>query len=358
MVRPTRWIRLLTAIVASLGVAMLAVISSASHEQDDPPAAPNGVVAGPARGTNIAMPRGVIGLTITLGLTDDTRTPWDGEVTVSEGRVLSLDAIQGAANPSSDGNRFVVASKKKAAANKKAANKKAVIKKKKAAQKAVQKATAATIPAVIYVNLDAPETSTVTVRSRPGTFSFRPADLNRDGRNTFLDNKVSVERALATVRLTAGGTEDDFPAITRGADGTVWLAYVEYNPDVPRLTTAPSKSAFDTLVPTKNGDRIRLRSFDGTISTATGKFTPGSTPRPTAGRPPAHGARPNESRTRKGRTFMLSPQPTPRDTYGWPGRRSAATTTRSSRSRHPSSRICHFQSLLSFPPARSTTGAR
>ena len=106
------------------------------------------------------------------------------------------------------GEQVQVATKKKAAANKKAAAKKK--------KKAVQNAVATTIPAVIYVNLDAPETATVTVRSRPGTFSFKPAELRRTGRNMFLDDQVSVERQEAAVRLTAGGTEDDFPASAPG----------------------------------------------------------------------------------------------------------------------------------------------
>ena len=193
----SRWIHLTTALAASLGLAMLAVISSASHEQDEPPAAPNGVFVGPARGESVAMPRGLIGLTITLGLKDEERTPWNGEVTVSEGRVLSLDVIQGALNASSEGSKFKVATKNKAAAKKKAARQE-----EDRPTERQQKAVAATIPAVIYVNLEAPETATVTVRSGQGTFSFKPADLSRTGRNMFLDDQASVERQEAAVRLT------------------------------------------------------------------------------------------------------------------------------------------------------------
>ena len=213
---------------------------------------PGGVGAGPARGASVAMPRGLIGLAITLGLTDTQRTAWDGEVTVSEGRVLGLDVAR-AGDATIDGGKFRVATKKQAANKKKAA-----AKKKKAQQKA-----AAAASAVIYVNLEGPETATVTVRTGQGTFSFKPADLKRGERSLFLDGQAAVERREAAVRLTGRGTEDDFPSAARAPDGTVWLAYVEYTPEVPHLTKAASKKSFDTLVPTKHGDRIRLRSFDG-----------------------------------------------------------------------------------------------
>ncbi len=191
------------------------------------------------------MPRGLIGLAITLGLKDEQRTPWDGEVTVSEGRVLGLDVVQGTLDSSS----------RRAASSRSRPRRRPRTKK---------KAAASTIPAVVHVNLEAPETAAVTVKSGTGTFSFKPSELNRTGRKLFLEDQAAVERQEPAVRLTGAGIEDDFPAAAKAPDGTVWLAYVEYKPEVPHLTKAASKKEFDTLVPTKNGDRIRLRSFDGT----------------------------------------------------------------------------------------------
>ena len=69
----------------------------------------------PGEGGEVAMPRGLIGLTITLGLKDEQRTPWDGEVTVSEGRVLSPRRHPRPPNASSEGSKFKVATKKAAA---------------------------------------------------------------------------------------------------------------------------------------------------------------------------------------------------------------------------------------------------
>src|SRR4051794_3227294 len=93
---------------AALGLAVIAVVLGASHDQDEPPGPPGGVGVGPTRGASVAMPRGLIGLTITLGLEDTQRTAWDGEVTVSEGRVISLDVERAAVGASIDGSKFRV----------------------------------------------------------------------------------------------------------------------------------------------------------------------------------------------------------------------------------------------------------
>jgi hypothetical protein len=230
-------------LAATLGLASVAVVSSRSHEeQEQDPAIPD-VGAGPGRESAVAMPPGVIGLEVSLGLKDERRTAWEGEVSVSEGRVLGLDAYRTAAGAVVEGGKFRVETKKKAANKKK-------------------KQAAGPVPSVLYANLDAPATATVTVRTGQGTFSFRPAEL-KPGRNLFLDGEAAVERQQAAVRITGRGTEDDFPVAARAADGTVWLAYVEYHPEVPHLTKAAAKKEFDTLVPTRNGDQVRLRRFDG-----------------------------------------------------------------------------------------------
>ncbi len=67
------------------------------------------------------------------------------------------------------------------------------------------------------------------------------------------------------VRLTGSPTEDDHPAMTKGPDGTIWLAYVEYRPGQPIVMERVQDREFDSLVPKGNGDRIRLRTYDGSV---------------------------------------------------------------------------------------------
>ncbi len=46
----SRWVHVTTALAASLGLAILAVVSSASHEQDEPPGTPKKAALGAGSG--------------------------------------------------------------------------------------------------------------------------------------------------------------------------------------------------------------------------------------------------------------------------------------------------------------------
>jgi hypothetical protein len=244
--RRTRVAQLAAVVTATVTLTSLAVVSSKSHEQEQPAAKGQAGSPGPRRDAAVAMPPGLVGLQISLGLKDTRRTEWQGEVSVSEGRVLGLDIIRSAPDATVDGGRFRVESKKKVAAKKKKKQQQAVV-----------------LGPILHANLEAPETAVVTVRTDQGPFSFKPADLKLGQQTTFLDGEAAVERQDAAVQLTGRGTEDDFPAAARAPDGTVWLTYVEYHPERARMNTPVKAEDFDSLVPTKNGDTIRLRKFDG-----------------------------------------------------------------------------------------------
>ncbi len=80
---------------------------------------------------------------------------------------------------------------------------------------------------------------------------------------SFLDGQASVSGELAAVRLTGAKTEDDFPVMAQGPDGTVWLAYVAYTAGTPILMDRILQGGFEALEPKGNGDQIRLMRFDG-----------------------------------------------------------------------------------------------
>ena len=241
-----RTVPFVTMVSALFALGSIAVLSSQSHEEDAPPTPGTKGAAGPGRDAAVPMPPRVIGLEISLGLKDARRTDWSGTVSVSEGRVLEVDIVRSTPDATVQGNRFQVASKNAAAKNKK-----------------TQKKQTSATPAVLRANLDAPESSTVTIRTARGSIVFKPADLVPGRRQAFLDGEAAVERQEAATRLTGRGAEEDFPAAAKSADGSVWLTYVEYLPEAPRMDTPIGKEKFDTLVPSKNGDRVRLRRFDG-----------------------------------------------------------------------------------------------
>jgi hypothetical protein len=248
----SRAVRLAMVAAASLAMALLVVMTGSSHEEDTAPAVVTCQDPGPDPAQPVAMPRELIGLEIVLGLNGAEETRWEGDIQVSEGRVLELDTVRATPNSRIDGTHFAVGVPKAQAAAKK--------KKKQAVAKKKQGLAAL---AIVRVTLDAPARAQVTVKTGKGAFTFAPEELTIGGRKTFLDGEVSVERQAAALRLTSSTTEDDFPVAVKGADGSVWLAYVEYQPDQPRPLGTVNARSFGLLEPKGNGDRIRLRRYDG-----------------------------------------------------------------------------------------------
>jgi hypothetical protein len=187
------------------------------------------------------MTGSLIGLEVVLGLKDEMATPWNGEVRVSEGRVREIEIVQGGGpNAKVDGNRFAA----------------------RTVQRMVMMRPTIVRP-VLRITLEAPTTAQVILETRQGKAEIALAGLPSGPTKTFLDGQISVERQDAPVRLTGKETEDDYPALAKGPDGTVWLAYVEYQPGPPIIPERLNAGEFDTLVPKGHGDQIRLVRFDG-----------------------------------------------------------------------------------------------
>ena len=250
----SRAARLAISVAAGLALGSLVVVTSFSHEDDDvPPGPPPRLGPGPDLGRPIAMPAGLVGLEIALRQKDGQATSWEGEVKVSEGRVVSVEIERAGPNPVVEGGRFRVATTKGGGAAK--AKKQALQKKK--AQAAAQ------VAPLLHVTLDAPADAVVTVSTSRGNFDVKPADVARGQAVTFLDDLATVRREDAAVRLTGPNTEDDFPAMAKGPDGTVWLVNVAYRPEQPHPLDEVGPEKFELLTPTKHGDQIMLRRFDG-----------------------------------------------------------------------------------------------
>jgi hypothetical protein len=185
----------------------------------------------------VTMPTDLVGLEIRLGFGDAKPSTWDGEIQVSEGRVSEIKISGGAPKPSVDGRRFKAGS--------------------------VQ-GTQRIVGPILQVTLDAPRTATLTLKTEQGEVAAKLAELFPGTKKSFLNDRVSIERQEGAVRLTGSESEDDFPALGKAPDGTIWLAYVEYEPGPPVVAERIHNGEFDGLVPRGNGDCIRLRKFDGT----------------------------------------------------------------------------------------------
>jgi hypothetical protein len=230
--------------IAALAVmiAFLVVGLTTSHSQQRQRLQAAQQAAGTGTGNDrpIPMSKNRLAFEIALGLTDEQPTRWDGSVEVSQGRVASIEVVGGGAKARAEGNRFNARSIRRPQ-------------------------LMAIVGPKLRVSLDAPATTTVTVKTQQGEFQFAWADLASGTAKKFLGGRASVAPEEAALRLTGPATEDDYPVMAKAADGTVWLAYVAYQPGQPILNERVKAGAFESLVPADNGDRIRLLHFDGKV---------------------------------------------------------------------------------------------
>jgi hypothetical protein len=191
-------------------------------------------------GKPVVMPAHLAGVHIDLGLEDAKPTQWDGDVSVSEGKVLRLEVARGNPKAKVTDQHFTIRS-------------------------VYQQKKDVMIRPALRLTLDAPPTAKVTVKTLQGEFAFTLADLAGPGKRTFMNGQVAVEPLQGALRLTEAATEDDYPALARGRDGTLWLVYNEYQPGPELITERVLAGNFDELVPKDNGDQVRLMAFDGKV---------------------------------------------------------------------------------------------
>ncbi len=219
--------------IGVFGLVFLALGPRQTVESSQPPAPPR---KPRPEGKPLAMPANLVGLEVHLGLKDTEPTPWGGEVELSEGKLLGMSVRRGGAMAGVDGMKYRARSVKQ--------------------QMAVN-------GPILRMDLDAPAGAKVTLKTRQGDISFKLADLPTGTRKPFLEGKAAVEREQGAFRLTGRATEDDYPALAKAPDGTVWLAYVEYTPAPPIVMDRVKNNEFDDLAPKGNGDQILLVRFDG-----------------------------------------------------------------------------------------------
>lgn len=213
---------------------------SAQSQEPATEAQPQGKPAGQP----VAMPAHLTGVLITFGLKDQKATDWNGDVSVSAGKILRVDLVQGNPKAAIDGNKFTA---------------KSVFPAKKAEKK---KAGNIQHP-IVRITLDAPASATVKVATKQGNFEFTLDELTMKPRLVLLDGQVAVEREEGALRLTDNEFENDYPAIAKAPDGTLWLAYCEYHPGKAYIKERVLVGNFDELVPKGNGDQVKLKKFDG-----------------------------------------------------------------------------------------------
>ena len=88
-------------------------------------------------------------------------------------------------------------------------------------------------------------------------------DVDFDKPKSYMDGKIDARRLPSATRIAAAPGDNDYPAAARGRDGAAWVAYVTYQRGGEPDMEAAKKNEFASLVPSGNGDQIRLVKFDG-----------------------------------------------------------------------------------------------
>ena len=218
-----------TVLVIVVGICMVVALGplhqkSPGHSDDEP-----------QQSTPPLSAENLVQLEIELGINQKQQTFWSGELHVSPGRVLSTEVVRGGRNATTDRDSFRVQ----------------------------HRMAGRLLTPILRVTLDAPSSAKLRVTANDGVVACQLAELAQDVAKKFLDDQVAITRRMPTLRLTGPATEDDYPAMARAPDGSVWLAYVEYKSGQPVDMKAVTERRFDSLVTRGNGDRIRLMRFDG-----------------------------------------------------------------------------------------------
>lgn len=218
MTAPTRWLGLAAAAAALLWIFWSPARRPVTYAQTGVP---------PAR----------TGITITFGEKQEATFDYSGNLSLSEGRVETLipwrffggDALQGA-----DGWKLVT----RRGNFENQPDRPVPISTPGPVQNIIPKGVTAIV--------DAPPSSTATVRTAHGTFTFRLDELSGGRILNFEGGDVTVQATVAPVEVSQPRpspdvvAENDYPMLAMAADGSAWVAWQIYKDGGDQILTAHS----------------------------------------------------------------------------------------------------------------------
>lgn len=217
--------------------------------------------AGGVRGENA-------GLLIRFGFTDKAPTAWDGSLSVSAGKVGSLEGWRFEDGDAITGDNAWKASTRLLTQRKSRGNNPKKIgagaKGKQAAAAPAADSDPMADNGIIAQLTGIQADSRVTVKTPRGEFAFRLSEVPWDGALKELDGAAAVERVAVTQPLTRGDNKDnDYPAIAVDGHGGTWVAYTSFTPGLDRAERArglkEEMKDLDRLAKPTGGDQVWLR---------------------------------------------------------------------------------------------------
>jgi hypothetical protein len=171
-----------------------------------------------------------VGLLIQLGLTDKQSTVWDGSMKVTPGQVQELAGWRFEGKDAVSGKGTWTASTRAAAGAQKGRSNNP--KKVGMAKRAAANLGPMTENGVFVRLHEVTPNSLVEVTTKQGNFSFKVGDVKDGEPLDLLEGRVAVQRtAVLGRKLSPERTDDDYPAMAVGKDGSGFLVYQSFTPN-------------------------------------------------------------------------------------------------------------------------------
>ncbi|MDX1980449.1 MAG: hypothetical protein SFV51_09280, partial [Bryobacteraceae bacterium] len=131
---------------------------------------------------------------------------------------------------------------------------------------------------IVFLDQDGPNVA-LDVTTAQGNFEVRLADIPYGTVKPALDGRAMVDRVPPYARLNSDEDEQDYPAVAAAADGSVWIAYLEFqhHPDHHKLRAnfSEAPASFEALKSAPKGDRVMVRRYENGVWGEPVAVTPG-----------------------------------------------------------------------------------
>jgi hypothetical protein len=187
---------------------------------------------------------------VLFGVTDTVSTRWDGTITAKQAGNLTTEGWRLEGVDDIDGNLFHFSTHP--------------------ARLFGNASGGAVVANGFIVTGDAiTESSDFSITTAQGDFHFSASEVPYGSGIYKLGGHIYIDRVPAAARLTNTPEEEDYPATVSGANGDIWLAYVQFhhNPDHVKLRTTPKEDPkkYDQYKAPTGGDQIWAQKYSGGV---------------------------------------------------------------------------------------------
>jgi hypothetical protein len=180
-------------------------------------------------------------------------TVWDGQMSLSQGRVLAVRSWMGDPRDIIEGTRWTVTTRRSIPWN--------------AEQRAKgHEAMPLQDSALLIELVEAPPDAELKFETRQGNFDFRLADVPLGSSKAFLNGLAQVSRIASATTILSAPTEDDYPAAAIAPDGKLYVAYVAFTHGKDfrkRVALEEEPKDLSNLAEPTGGDQVLLLRLDG-----------------------------------------------------------------------------------------------